>query len=76
LIPPIRPGTWQELYKAASKLHVGKAYGHIAGWLAPGHALIWFLTFYNSTGQKLLSDDRTTLQFDIDDFELSLCDDA
>jgi multiple sugar transport system substrate-binding protein len=70
--PANPPGTWQELYKFASKLHVGKAYGHVAGWLAPGHALIWFLTFYNSTGSKLLSDDRTTLQFDNDDFELSL----
>jgi multiple sugar transport system substrate-binding protein len=72
LDPANPPGTWQELYKAASKLHVGKAYGHVAGWLAPGHALIWFLTFYNSTGSKLLSDDRTKLEFDNDDFELSL----
>jgi ABC-type glycerol-3-phosphate transport system substrate-binding protein len=72
LDPANPPGTWQELYKAASKLHVGKAYGHVAGWLAPGHALIWFLTFYNSTGSKLLSDDRQSLAFDNDDFELSL----
>jgi maltose-binding protein MalE len=72
LDPANPPGTWQDLYKAASKLHVGKAYGHVAGWLAPGHALIWFLTFYNSTGSKLLSDDRQSLAFDNDDFELSL----
>jgi ABC-type glycerol-3-phosphate transport system substrate-binding protein len=70
--PANPPATWQELYKFADKLHVGNAYGHVAGWLAPGHALIWFLTFYNSTGKPLLSDDRQQLLFDNDEFELSL----
>ena len=70
--PANPPDTWDGLYKYASKLHQGKIYGHIAGWLAPGHALIWFLTFYNSTKEKLLSDDRQTLAFDNDTFERSL----
>jgi ABC-type glycerol-3-phosphate transport system substrate-binding protein len=70
--PANPPNTWQELYKSAAKLHVGKAYGHVAGWLAPGHALIWFLTFYNSTGKPLLSDDRQQLLFDNNEFQLSL----
>jgi ABC-type glycerol-3-phosphate transport system substrate-binding protein len=72
LDPANPPATWPDLYKSAAKLHVGKAYGHIAGWLAPGHALIWFLTFYNSSGQPLLSDDRQSLKFDNDQFEQSL----
>ena len=72
LDPANPPDTWQALYRHARQLRQGKAFGHVAGWLAPGHALIWFLTFYNSTGQKLLSDDRTRLLFDNHDFELSL----
>ena len=72
LDPANPPDTWQALYRHAKQLRQGPVFGHVAGWLAPGHALIWFLTFYNSTGQKLLSDDRTQLLFDNDDFELSL----
>jgi multiple sugar transport system substrate-binding protein len=70
--PDAPPDTWAGLYAFADAFRSADIYGHISGILAPGHNLPWFFTYYNSTGQKFLSDDRRSIAFDNPDFDLSL----
>ena len=66
------PKTWTELYGFTDKLKSGIRYPHASSILSAGHALPWFLTYYNSTPSPLLSEDRTKLMFDNQDFKDSL----
>jgi ABC-type glycerol-3-phosphate transport system substrate-binding protein len=70
--PDAPPDTWAGLYEHADAFRSADIYGHISGILAPGHSLPWFFTYYNSTGQPFLSDDRRSIAFDNPEFDLSL----
>ena len=61
------PTSWAELYAFADKLHVENRYGGLAALTAPFLALLYYEIFLNSTPTKLLSPDRTQIEFDNED---------
>ena len=56
-----------DFYEFADKLHVENRYGGLAGLTAPFLALLYYEIYLNSTPTKLLSDDRTQIEFDNED---------
>lgn len=66
--PETTEWTWSNLYGLGSRLRTAHRYPSVAPWLAPGgEGYLYWLCYYNSTGQALLSDDRTEVRFDNDD---------
>jgi ABC-type glycerol-3-phosphate transport system substrate-binding protein len=61
--PDNPPDTWSGLYEFADKLRSGKRYGFASPVTGTGRSLPFFQTVYNSTDQKVLSDDFKKVEF-------------
>jgi multiple sugar transport system substrate-binding protein len=70
--PDSPPDTWAGLYEHADAFRAADGWGHVSGILAPTHALPWFFTYYNSTGEPFLSPDRRAIAFDNAGFDAAL----